>query len=534
MGVNRSSFNIIRSSQNQDAMDRAFATVYEYCFYKLEDNKFWARNPFDRTNQDSDVESTLSVTEVQGTTKILGETKVDGVSYEVTIRNNIGGVADFDGVPAGSCRLEVELSRNGNEKKHTVQLNTAPLYDSSAVASERLRVRANNFTVASTDPNRNMIRSKGEMRVPEAGDIRLNPAPNSAEKGVLWAGADVTLGTQNITNNLTARQNAVEQTGGRFVDNSKTHFEIHDLQKSELKVAKTPVSLKPGVYVFTQSNITYTNDFGEEASENVYALERRRYVIDDGEPTSGDVLEVWYQGTDLPWNSWGSASETVETDSEAAGDRAIAHRVNSFGADFQLGEGSLIEANFRENKLKISANVDVQVNGNFGLYSDKPDVTPQLEFRDFDGTRDGEIDKGSLSASGEIIIEGNVSGSGKLLADGSVSLQPNYVSVESDVESDLAIFSGENVNIDPPKNNQSRTGVSFKGLIYAKENVNIDLTSGRGVQDLSVEGAIVAREGEIDINAGNVALKYNPDYLDSIVKEMPLNRVHLERAVWIP
>ena len=524
--LNQGQFSLLASGQTTDALERTSQSVYEYCFSKLENDKNWGASAFASSRQDPETRNILTVTEIEGTRKISGESAVDDATFEVEIHNNItGGATNGEGVPAGSCRLDISVRRSGMASQHTIQLNTAPLFDSSAVASRGLAVQANKLTVASRDPRRNIIRSKGGLDAPDADRLDFQPAPNASERGVLWAGGDITLGGENLRTNSGARADAQQETKGRFIDNAQTHYQIHDLKRDEIKIAKTQRTMGDGVYVFGSSDIQYTNDLGEEVSDTVFTLERREKRLVDGVASVGDVKEIWYYGGALP-NNWVGADEWVTTDGYS--DNALAHRVDSL--NFPLYEGdNLIRADLTQAKIQISANVDVRVVGDFGIQSDQASVTPSLEFVDYDGTADQEYDRGSISADGEILIEGYVTGSGKLLANGSVSLYPNAVDIMSDTQSDLSIYSGNNVRIAPPPNWSGQGNLNFTGLVYAKNNV--DLVHR---EKLRVEGAIVASEGVMSLNAKEVELVYNPAYLDSLVKEMPNSQIQLERAVWIP
>lgn len=525
LGANRAQLATLTAGSHQAAMERTAQSVYQYCRFQLEHDKSWGAAKFANTTQDSETGFALVVTEVENTTTIAGNSIRDGADYQATITNNVEGKATFQGVPAGSCRVAITVSRGGHSSTQLVQFNTAPLYDASAVAAKGLSINGKGLRVASTDPNRNVIRSKENLTAPNVSDVKFAPAPGAAEEGVFWAGGDIRLGGTNLSKNPAAKAAAAEATQGRFLDQAKTYHDIHDLKKSELRVAKAQVEINSGVYVFTRQNISYVDNVGNTRTDYVYALERREYTLLDGKAVAGDVKELWYFDGDLEGNE-GSGSEWVYTDNYS--DAAIAHPVPATNFSIQ---GNAVRADLRNQTLQISANVDVKVDGDFGLFSDQNDLAPNLIFADYDGTSDGEVDRGSLSASGEILIEGNVRGSGKLLADGSVSLYPNDVKVQTDTESDLSIYSGNNVNIEPPENWSARDDVSFKGLVYAKNNVKF---IGSPDQKLHVEGAVVAQQGTITLNADQVNLTYNPDYLDSIVKKMPDNRIRLERAVWIP
>ncbi|MCA9781596.1 MAG: hypothetical protein KC800_32985, partial [Candidatus Eremiobacteraeota bacterium] len=333
--LNQGQFSLLASGQTTDALERTSQSVYEYCFSKLENDKNWGTSTFASSRQDPDTRNILTVTEIEGTRKISGESAVDDATFEVEIRNNITGAAtNEEGVPAGSCQLNISVSRSGLTSKHMIQLNTAPLYDASAVASGGLDIKADKLTVASRDPRRNIVRSKGRLDAPDAGQLEFQPAPNASERGILWAGGDITLGGENLRTNSGARADAQQETKGRFIDNAQTHYPIHDLQRDEIKIAKTQRTMGDGIYVFGQSDIQYTNDFNEPASATVWTLERREYSLVDGAATIGNVKEIWYYGSDLP-NNWVGEDEWVTTDGYS--DTALAHRVDTL--NFQLYEG---------------------------------------------------------------------------------------------------------------------------------------------------------------------------------------------------
>ena len=521
ISLNQGQINLMSSSQTGDALERASQTVYEYCFSRLEHNKYWGAQPFDENRKDLGVQSVMVVEEINGTTRIKGETNLDDAAFEVLIRNNISGeTPNAQGVPAHACLLDIEVSRGGLKSKRRIQLNTAPLYDASAVASDGMVIDTDKLVVASKDPQRNVIRSKQDLHLKGTTDLEFQPAPNSAEQGILWSGKDIILGNESLRMSSDARESAAE-TGGRFVDNSRTDYNVHDLKREEINIAKYTRVMGDGIYVFGTSDVTYSTGPLTTTTQRVSTLERREHKLVDGKATIGDVKEMWYYGDALP-DDWVADEQWITTDGNS--DWAFARRVNS--RHFQLYEGDeLIKADLSASRLEISANVDVQVKGDFGIFSEDPSITPSLAFID----QEGMGDRGSLSSDGEILIEGVVTGTGNLIANGSVSLYPNVIDVETDTQSDLSIYSGKNVRIAPPDNWTGQGTLSFKGLVYAKENVELYHQN-----KVRVEGAIVAREGHLRMTAPVVELVYNPDYLDTIVRELPDAQVRLERAVWIP
>lgn len=526
MTVNRSQLSLLTVGQRSGALERASESIYEYCFYQLEQDKTWGAGKFG-SNKTTTSEF-MVITQVENSTKLVGTVEADDLSFEVDIQNNISGVGlSGAGVPAGACRLTISVNRAGQKSSHDIQLRTAPLFDSSAVASRHIYVNSNKMTVASRDPLRNLIRSKGGLSAPSADNVEFNPAPNSAEKGIFWANDHILMGGKDLEN-PTHREEAYQKTQGRFVDHAETNYDIHRLRKSDFEVEDKPVLVLPdGIYTFTESDVAYENDLGEIDHRAVRALERRESVLVDGAIVAGDVKEIWYYDGGLANNTEGPGSEWVLTDGWT--DYAVAHRMTT--ENFQLFGSDLIRADLSDRKIQIKSNVTAKVDGHFGVKSDEVGKVASLEFVDYNGMTDGKVDSGSIDVNGEILIQGHVKGSGKLVASGSISLFPNEISLESDEVSDLAIYSGKDVLIRPPDNYTYAGDVAFRGLVYAEKDVYM---GGTNNQNLRVEGAVVARQGAIHLEANSVELTYNPAFLDTLVKKMPDNQVQLERAVWIP
>ena len=175
--------------------------------------------------------------------------------------------------------------------------------------------------------------------------------------------------------------------------------------------------------------------------------------------------------------------------------------------------------------------------GDFKVVADDHVLVPTISF--------GKDEKqGYLSAKGSITLEGYIKGGGKILSrEGNINLYPNDVDVESDQRTELALFAKENVIIAPPKNESatdetSEAGAShfyFRGLVYAGNNFTFE-THKSYKRKLSVEGAVVARNGKIRIESQvGVNLTYNPKYLDDFLEKKALERkVQVEELSWRP
>ena len=155
--------------------------------------------------------------------------------------------------------------------------------------------------------------------------------------------------------------------------------------------------------------------------------------------------------------------------------------------------------------------------------------------------------RSTIKAEGSITIEGVVQGKGSLVADENVVLQPSRVDIESDVQSDLAVY-GQNVIIKSTDSDAVESTVSFKGLVYAEKNFYMFSNA-----NLEVEGALVARTGHVYLLAGtadvgpppeytvtnfnsgkNLKVTYNPNYLDSLLNSSTQERTKVELLAWRP
>lgn len=249
------------------------------------------------------------------------------------------------------------------------------------------------------------------------------------------------------------------------------------------------------------------------------------------------------------------------------------------------GAGGRARADLLGRRLVLDEDYNFEVPGDFALIGsapitgtnptgdpDKRQVNPSLYFGkpgiiDQQGswnvgaaastTNSGESDeKGSLKAFGKLYVQGDINGSTTLAASDDITLEINrfYDPLGND-EVNFSVFSEKSVSILPPPiledaddreideetgevkdvvagydgegnvigvKNISENTLRFTGLIYAGENVTIDLQDTRTEPDerrnLFVEGAIVAKKGHLNIsNANTLKLVYNPQFVDRLL-----------------
>lgn len=185
---------------------------------------------------------------------------------------------------------------------------------------------------------------------------------------------------------------------------------------------------------------------------------------------------------------------------------------------------------------------------------------------------------GVLMAEGRLHIQGDITGKGVVLAaGGDLSLEPGRLSgSEGDTSADFSLFSDRSISIKPPPIledidsrasnldgtidaagkskaiNVSEHSINLTGLIYAKDNVVIDLQDTKTnkpslwgndmeggkkslpYRKLRLEGAVVARTGKISVrHAQLLRLIYNPQYVDQLLPRDKLtSRCRFEVTSW--
>lgn len=141
----------------------------------------------------------------------------------------------------------------------------------------------------------------------------------------------------------------------------------------------------------------------------------------------------------------------------------------------------------------------------------------------------------AIMAGGDISVR-EVLGQGALMADQDVTIQGTG-EISTDPLAGIALFAGRDVIIDanllkittalPPA---TAIDTAFKGLVYAERNVRLLDPTYSNPRNITIEGALVARSGFIDIpKANSVKLVYDPSFLKTMLKDRPNYRIRLER-----
>lgn len=370
----------------------------------------------------------------------------------------------------------------------------------------------------------------------------------------------------------------------RFVDNSEALFDIPDVgMDGLLEVAYSNGDEKPvqkipsGVYQFEQFSQTDAN-----GSRNIRVLTRRSTVPGAAlDSASGPIERFWY----LDESSGGKLS-TAEVAAKigapaGVGSMQTSGYVSINGADGKAKADMLSRRMVLDEDYNFEVDGDFALIGSAPRTGQNPtgdmdlrQVNPSLYFGEPGEIQDegawnvgaaanttndeesGSREKGSLRAFGKLHIQGDINGSTTIAASDDVTLEMSrFYDPLGNTEVNFSVFSEKNVSILPPPifeevddrtvdelsgevqdvvvgydengnpiayKNVSENNLRFTGLIYAGENVTIDLQDTRTQPDelrsLFVEGAIVAKRGNLNItNAKTLSLVYNPQFVDRLL-----------------
>lgn len=512
--VNRSHFAMLSSGEDQERASRVVDSAFHYCLYRLENDKAWATTTFSG-QVDSEVEPLMTVEEVSDTTSIEGEIPDLKGRFTVDIRNQLAG---------GPETVELTIVASSGSRSRTVEvtLREAPVYDSGAATSGDLLINANRWIVGSTDPYRNIVRAQGTISAPHESALDFVGVTNAGgdtgtDKGVLWSEGEIFLAAPRSVTDPTVMQSAVSSTGGRFLPETETGHQIYPLDIDRVNMPSSTASVAPGDYVFgelTASFETYdqVGDTGFPDYSPVYAWVQHTRQIPGLERVVGGTQDYWYNQLDLP-------AGLRNLDFSGMGS-AVPHPQVT---DVFAIAGNMY-ADIDNPTLRLDAGGTITVDGDFGVRSADGPVN-------FDLSGTLWSDQPALVATGTIRVQGPVDGMGVLVAEGGdVDIDINAANVAPG-QMGLTIFAGNDVLLETatvgPVDN-----VLFNGLVYAEHDFRFTNSTGT-LQNLRIEGALVARTGNIEISGvDELDFTYNPDFLELLLEDLPDDNTVLEVVLW--
>lgn len=548
--INRDNFAQVNSSNKRDEARATCEAVYNYLLFRLEHDKFYGANTFAGAT-DSETGSMLKVKEVAGTHTIKGEIPSLHSTFTAKIENNLNiDATSADGVPAHAARLQIAADSTGITRNVETLVRVAPLFDSSALSRGAMNIEATDFTVSSLDDYRNMVRAEGEIKVPNvlsgfANTRFTTPDKKKADsKGMIWSKNKITAGGVDLTNHLA---DANTNSGGRFVPNAKQHFEIYDLKPSDLKVSSSNIAVRPGEYRFTtaKAKLTINSDLNVEKKTILGFKYNEKAGLTWTSEQDISVLEYYAKPTDtVPTRVYRSqeqiknlptppVAKNVKVEKQTLQSVDIVY-TNPAAANSQLPvtvqdvvyidedpTSQKVAVDLKGQVVKMPNDSTVTSAGDFKITTQRG-TPPRIEMGN--GTT-------AVVAEGNLNLEAGVtSGFGTLVAkNGDLSLraESNSSITASGQQKGLVAYAGRDVNIQKPSD--ASASWRLNGLVYARRNFNLESNNS----DMRLEGTLVAREGNINITGANaVDFIYNPKYLETMVNDLPQNRVQIEKVYW--
>ncbi len=570
--VYQSHYSLVRGAASSARATATTEAIHEYVLYRLEHDRNWAATPFPANSTDSSAE--ISVTEVANTHTLEGELPRLRATFSAEVLNNLGG--GLGGTPSGTvlCRLNCQTA--GASKRAKFLLRVAPLFDASVLTRGTLDVNAASLSMRSRDPNRNLLRSEGDIFVPDiltGNQSRfLQPDSNEADpKGMLWAKGQIHSynpgnAGSSILDDPTKVAQASQNITGKVVPQAESHFSIYDLQEDQLRVPQDNVQaeVQAGRWNFARRpadvNFTVTYSDGQDTHSETLTRTVEVDVLEYYSDPEGTVPDDIYRGQERSEDLMAQTAATVEIVKRPRRGQPYTKtlprttvttnslQVSGYGTrqDIQaqtqneVAFGPSREVVFDLNNQRVTAqsNTTVTIPGDFLLTSETDTGTapPVLDLLPGSGRNaDGDPNRAVLIADGSIKIENGVTeGLGTLIArTGDVAIQPidtRQVEVHANSQdSGLVVFAGGNISLTNP--DQARSW-NFKGLVYARGGVRMD---GQG-SSASFEGSVVSLSENgggiqfVDSNA--IEFIYNGALLDQFVRSLPSQRIQLEDVYW--
>ena len=547
----RSYISLNRYSTEKQVCREALRSLADGCRFQLEGERRWgtesgregdameffnngdvvlALRPVPASEVSEDFEG------MSGIAYFEGETAGSNVRIAIAVVNNLDNELPLtsQGVGPKACRLQFRVRYGGYTEKVELTLRRAGFFDSTVLASKKIEIDADNVNFSSMDPLRNQIRSESEIYLPDTKDLKFTPADEAltVETGTVWSKEEIYINKDGQASKL---RDAAERTGADFLPRAPSYYKIPELRKSDIdyETDKPVIALGSVHYGFQEISVEY-----EDTRENKYTRKIKTVMAYSSTPSGGAEMSKFHflttpldapDADDPEPDDYVPNLETVKVNGLKGIPEALPEfTLDDFGCD--LGA----------NQLTLLAGPDYRVSGDFQLSNGS------LVFLDEAADPENPIE-GYLSVDRDIAISGQIINGGKIVAGRDVFLSPFDLRVDKlDEASDIAIYAGNDVIIQPAFSNEDRSDARryfvFKGLVYAGRDFKFLSSVRRGGTEyqfdrkLYIEGALVAKSGEVLIRGNeSVELKYNRDFLDDLL-ENPVEKdvVQLEVLAWRP
>ncbi|MEW6281700.1 MAG: hypothetical protein AB1758_24035, partial [Candidatus Eremiobacterota bacterium] len=395
-----------------------------------------------------------------------------------------------------------------------------------------------------------------------------NPQAASLQrKGIAWAKGSIftrdntDLGDPaEVTNKFAVEDNAK----GNLAPKARTGNVMYDLNVSDFKVLDGSVPEVPimaGTYVFGTCDYTVNFDAEFRTRRGTF------YVPQPPETVSVPVLilrdpngvdrQAWVLGSAVPSGTYTSprtgysgtitASTPPYPVTQDADGRLNLQDIATGPVPATLI--NKVDIDITTADFRVKSGVVLSSDANFGVVSQIGTTPGPGQLRETDAklylaTNGTAVDPNpaAIKAATSVDVR-EVYGNGALVAgNGDVTLRASGT-LNNDPDSGLALYASRDVILDSNlltatevTAGQTNVTSTFKGLVYAQRDFLIKPPPGTppGLpslqSDLTIQGALVARDGKIEIqDSKNVKLLYDPAYLKKILKDRPNGDIRLER-----
>ena len=538
----RSRSSVVRYDRDKEVARSAALSVLEYARFSLEREQTWlnadplllespltpAGTPIfnvqtiERVDEAEDEDKGL----VSFTVTIEGTLRTEHeIPFTLVLTNNLANAVGGLGLAPNSCSLDVTTAFGTSQVHHIWILRHAAFVNATVAASGDIELDTETVTLSSTDSARNQIRSMSNVYLPRADRLRFDPGNgwNRQEKGTVWAYDDIRVGPED---DPTPLDEAADKTGAQFIPNGRSAYRVPKLEVGD-------VGADPEVDDISEiANGEVRVGHASMVVQDLSGLEHTKTIPVPQQkiegPSSVHFVESELQAG-LPPLDLATVRFASDPDNEIVPRPSSTDEISVGGIQIHLLSDAPCQ-------LYLPADRKVVCQGSLKISGFSSTDLPVLEFTTPPPGPGEESPRGYLECKGgELTIACNLKNAGMLMASGDVNVLPSDVDLAASLSSDLAIFAGGDVHIDPTLVSTSLAEVeatgrklAFRGLIYAAGDVVFDTVSDHKTQlgnaiyfrrKVEVEGGIVARAGQVRISGEYGAeLKYNPDFLDDVME----------------
>lgn len=387
----------------------------------------------------------------------------------------------YQAIPPFSVMIKVEGFDGKRTRVLEALLQKAPFIAHGLFSGQDVTCQWGNevaqWDVASNDPFRNSIRTKGKLRMDRvtSGSLKFSPAQGTTASTFGRYGAALpslgvfdTSGSNELDSD--GYTDASRQSRGMVLNRSAQNDKIKELGADALKVPDIKVNLPGGTYRFEKTRFDIKIEWQEEVEESyqdehgnpgtrrvwqdrsetkqLYAKAFARYIND----TDQQAAQMWLAEQHLPHPPATSGGIRGGQVSLVNQPNAQIFQLAPDGAfDLPGSSGGLAaRVNFSEGTFDVPANTMLTFDGSFKLQHrglDTADARPKVRLVNQTNPEDeSQPFTAGIRARGDLTIEGGLRGSGTVIADGKLEMYAES-SLATSTDRPVALYAGGDVNL---------------------------------------------------------------------------------------